>query len=222
MNRGPSAEVIGPGPGSSTGRRGPVPRAGPTAAPSPIPGRRPCRPRRAERDLAPFEALERRAEQDSTEASGPASGSRTGVPVAELRPGAVEQPGRLDRGQLDEAEDDLGRDRHAGLVVVPGPDRQPEPPGQLGAAPLAEQLVAEVAEPLGDAALDLHEIRCVLPSRHRGPSLVRGRRVRREPPHPRGGVIASPDRRLFIAESAASQRAILSAISRADGRVNIR
>ena len=44
---------------------------------------------------------------------------------------AEEQPAGLDCGDFEEAEDDLGRDRHPRLIVVPGPVRDAEGLGKL-------------------------------------------------------------------------------------------
>src|SRR5947208_16888413 len=84
----------------------------------------------------------------------------------ELRALAAEQPDRLDRGQLDDPEDDLGGDRHAVLVVVPGPDRNPECPGQVGASSFAIKFSTEAPQPIREPLLDLDRFGCILAAGH--------------------------------------------------------
>jgi hypothetical protein len=55
----------------------------------------------------------------------------------------MEQPHGTYSGLLDEGQQDLGRDRDAGLVVVPRPRRQTEAAGQLRSAALAKELLAD-------------------------------------------------------------------------------
>jgi hypothetical protein len=71
-----------------------------------------------------------------------------------FRPRAGQHPPGVRPGLLDEGEQDLGRQRHARLVVVPGPRRQVESACQLRAAPLAEQRLADLSEPAGDPCPD--------------------------------------------------------------------
>ena len=158
---GPTAGVSGSRPGRRRPGPGPSRPASSTAAPSARRRSRVATTRGAGSPSAPG------GPGPSGGATRPTTAASAGRRrLAELRPPAVEQPDRLDRGQLDDPEDDLGGDRHAGLVVVPGPDRDPEPPGQVRAAPLADELDPELAEPLGDPAFDLHHVRGVLSTRH--------------------------------------------------------
>ncbi len=88
-------------------------------------------------------------------------------------PFAREQPDRVGPGLVDEREQHLGGDGHAGLVIIPGPGRQVQPSGQLGAAVLAEQLLPDLAEPSRDRRLDVDsDFRCFF-SGHGAPSRER-------------------------------------------------
>ncbi len=97
---------------------------------------------------------------------GRVAGGRIRADFAELRPLAPEQPDRLDRGQLDDPQDDLGGDRHPILIIIPGPDRDPEGPGQVGTASLAVEFGAERPQPVGEAMLDPDRFGGVLATRH--------------------------------------------------------
>ena len=58
-------------------------------------------------------------------------------------------------GDLDEAEDDLGGDGAAPLVVRPGPEGQAERLGQQRAAVLAVEFLADFPDASGKVGLDL-------------------------------------------------------------------
>ena len=66
-----------------------------------------------------------------------------GIPVP--RALAVEQPRGVRPGLLDETQQDLGRDRDPGLVVVPRPRRETQATGQLRTAVLPEDLLADLS-----------------------------------------------------------------------------
>ena len=90
------------------------------------------------------------------------------APLAELGALAVQQPGRLDGGQFDDLQDHLGGHRHPRLVVVPGPDGDPQAAGHLRTAPLTEQLRAQARETLGQGQLCTHRLRKGFATSHDG------------------------------------------------------
>ncbi len=53
----------------------------------------------------------------------PPAGNPVWPGTAEFRSLAVQEPDRLDGGELDDFQNHFGRDGHAAFVVVPGADR---------------------------------------------------------------------------------------------------
>jgi hypothetical protein len=55
-------------------------------------------------------------------------------------------------GQFDEGQDDLGRDLATGLVVLPGPMREPNRPGYEGPSVPAEQFAPDLPDAFTQAS----------------------------------------------------------------------
>ena len=86
--------------------------------------------------------------------------------LAILRNLAVQQPHRLDAGQLDDPQHDLGRYGHPGLVIIPGPHRDPEPPRELRPSTVPKLFRAKRTEPLRQRALGTDRVGQCLAAGH--------------------------------------------------------
>jgi len=70
----------------------------------------------------------------------------------------MEQPHRLDRGQLNDPENHFSRNRHPSFIVVPGPHRDPQATSQLRPTPFTKQLGSESTEPFRQRVLGLDQV----------------------------------------------------------------
>ena len=117
--------------------------------------------------LVLFEELKGRPEQGADRDGGLTARSPRSVELmAKLRFFAVQEPTRLDRGQLDDFQDDLRGDGHPALVVVPGPDGNPQPTGHLRSTAVSIQFRAQRRQTLGKSQLGTNRFRESFPTSH--------------------------------------------------------
>ena len=114
-----------------------------------------------------FQQLESRSEQGTDgelgEAAAPSRSVRGG---RSLGPSPRKQPPRLDRGQLDDLQDDLRRDRDTTFIIVPGPDRNPQPPCHLRSTAFSVQIQTQSGQPFREVQLGTNRFRKRFPTSH--------------------------------------------------------